>query len=414
MRVTSALAVGLLGSCGGVRDYLPQKAPLSESRQRKWLADRAGPVPQAPPAADAAPIPPLQFFAVYYEQDIVIETESEDWSMHEYARVRVGGRTVWMAKDSDPEGVQTVTASVAHLERWLPEVPVPRRSAPVIVEEQTTQDELDVTLAYQNPKGQMTRVEFRAPRAGKLEAKRNGSTFDHSRRAASVLLDVRRRQQRGVEARVAYDGEPTPVRKVLGLVGVKALLEQIQAGIAAASMRIERDGRALLVTRPAPGTPWPTTSEETWRWDGTHGTGVLLHAGFGVEQELRFEHGGLAGARLSVDGLDEPGLELRMSGPLPDVSRPFDGTVERRFLLSVGGQPHGYGTLQAAWTEGGAKIDVLPEAPYWFQRRPVTATIQRQPDESFRLEARILDVETGTALPIALVAPPRDQPHRSR
>jgi len=395
------LAAGLVGACGGVRDYLPRKAPLSESEQSEWLELEIDAFVQPAPATDVVPVPPLQFFAAYYERDIVVETRSKDWSMHEFARVRLGDRTVWMAKDSDPEGVQIVTAPVADLHRWLPEVPIPRRSGPVVVEDRSTPGELDVTLTYTNPKGQETRVEFQAPDHGELESKRNSSTFHHSRQAAAVVLDVRRRQLKGVHARVTYDGEPVGIRRVAGLVGVKALLEQVQGGIAAASMRIVRDPGGLRIARPAPGTPWPTASEELWSWQGTQGTGVLAHADFGVRHELRFERGGLAGARLAVDGLAEPGLELRLSRALPDVTRPFEGVVERRFILEVGGQAHGYGTVRAAWRGAGARVDVTPVAPEWFERRPVAATIRRLPDASFSVEARLLDAETRSPRPIA-------------
>lgn len=379
-------------SCGGVRDYLPHAPALSEARAARWLEERNQPLVQAPPEELAVPVPPLQFFAVYYEQDIVIETQDPRWSMHEYARVRIGDETVWMAKDSDPKGVQTATADVDHLEQWLPEVPIPRRSGPVRVEDRSEGDTLDVTLSYRNPLGDETHVEFRATQKSKLERKRNGSTFDHSQQAASVLLDVRRRQTKA-QAAIRYGDTEPGLRKVLGLVAVKALLEQLQAGIAAASMHVRLQSGGLSLVRPHPGVVWPTRADESWTWEGSQGTGTLTHGAYGVRHRLRFERGGLAEARVEVQGLEGTALRFELSAPLPDATRPFEGPVERRFVMWVGGLAQGYGQVVATWSEGGTDLRVLPEAPYWFERRPVASRVSKS-HPGYRVESRILDPKT--------------------
>lgn len=384
----------VVSSCAGVRDYLPEKSPLSEDARQAWLAGSVRPSPQSGPPEDVAPVPPLQLFSAYYPRDIVLETRKSGWTMHEYAQVQIGERVVWIAKDSDSRGVQTVTADLPNLESWLPEIPVPRMQGPVSVDDRSSERALDVTITYDNPRGVPMQVDFRAPLDAELEKKRNSSTFDHSRQAASVVLDVRRRKLSGVTAQVAFGAEPARVRRVLGLVPVRALLEQVQSGFAAASMRAEPQTSALALQRPAPGTPWPTQSDETWAWTGREGTGTLRHRLHGVEHRLRFSAGGLERAEVHVEGLDAPGLELRLSAPLPDVTRPFEGLVERRFVAFVGGQAHGYGTIDAEWTEGGATVWVRPQAPRWFRARPLKSRIEAAPGGAFTVESRVWDPES--------------------
>ncbi len=389
----TGLVSGIL-ACGGVRDYLPEGPPLTADRRAEWLAQKTKPVVQDPPTDERAPVAPLQFFSAYYAQDIVLETKKSPWSMHEYAQVLVGDRMVWIAKDSDREGIQTATADIADIEGWLPDIPIPRHDRPMTVEDRSTDERLDVTIRYENPLGTQTTVEFSGPLDAKLEGKRNSSTFNHSQQAASVVLDVRRRQQKGVKATVTFEDEEAKIRKVLGLVPVKALLEQIQSGIAAASMEVSTTATATRIIRPAPGIEWPTTSTETWSWSGQNGDGTLMHEAFGARHRYTFEGAGLAKAEVHVDGLEEPGVVFELSAPLPDVTRPFEGRVQRNFALSVGGQPHGYGLVTAEWRDGTAVVRVEPKAPRWFEARPVVSTIVTQGGIS-RVESRIVDPKTG-------------------
>ncbi|HJL43618.1 MAG TPA: hypothetical protein RMG48_20090, partial [Myxococcales bacterium LLY-WYZ-16_1] len=300
-------------SCGGVRDYLPQSVPLSGPRIVRWLAEASDPAQRVAPETRQVPVPPFQLFAVHYAKDIVIETEHPHWTMHEYAQVNVGGQTIWVAKDSDPAGVQVVTADLPNLETWLAEVPIPRRRLPVHVDDRSKDGRLDLTLRYQNPLDEFTTVAFSATPKAKIERKRNSSTFNHSQQAASVLLDVRRRQTKA-QASVQYADEPARIRKVWGLAAVKALLEQLQGGIAAASMRVTPAANypGLWIERPHPETPWPTRSEESWLWEGTGGTGQLTHASHGARHVLTFRTGGLAEAEVHWDGLEGPALQLRL------------------------------------------------------------------------------------------------------
>ena len=58
----------------------------------------------------------------------------------------MGERSLWIAKDSDAYGVQTVTADLDDLRAWLPEVPAPRRQ-PATLQRRLLEPEIPVSGA---------------------------------------------------------------------------------------------------------------------------------------------------------------------------------------------------------------------------------------------------------------------------
>ena len=389
---TTLLLSLLLPACG-LRDYIPQGPSLRERPLQRWLHGAN----DDPVGGDVAyqgaprvefPIIPLQLFALTYAEDIVLETDHPHWSMHEYARIQVDGRDIWIAKDSDNDGVQTVTADLQPIEEWLPEVPVPRRAGPVDVDDRSTPQRLDITLRYTNPLGEAVVVDFSAPRQAGLEKKRNGSTFNHSQQVVSVLLDIPHRRLSGTRARVTFDGTPARIRRVLGLVPVKALLEQTQAGFAAASMLLRALGPdTLSVTRPLPDTPWPTASQETWSIQHTTSHDCSLqHEGPVARQVYDLHDGELVSAGVVQPGATEPHVQLRLSQPLPDLSRPFTGPITRRFALMMSGSAHGHGELRVRWVaDDEVLVEIRPLAPFWFAERPMDTRIHFLPDGAVEL-----------------------------
>ncbi len=364
----------LLLACS-VRDYLPQGPSLSEAGAADWLSGAQAPVVYTGPPAVDYPVLPVQLFGVHYLEDIVIETRHPDWSMHEYARLRLDGQERWIAKDSDPDGVQTVTADMPDIETWLPEIPIPRVAGPVQeVDDASTDSQIDVTFRYTNPAGEQVEVHFSAPRPLSLEDKRSSSTFNHSQQIVSAVLDVPRRQLSDVEAEVSFDGEPVAIRRVLGLVPVAALLDQYQGGFAVTSMRMTADASgALSVERPIPGQDWPTRGQESWRVDGEEGDLTLLHVSAGTTWRYRFVEGGLREA--SVADADGELVRLELSAALPDLRRPFTGAVDRNFVLYINGQRSGHGVFTATCDGTSAHLAVQPVAPRWFAERPMTTAI---------------------------------------
>lgn len=381
----AAVAAVALAGCG-LGNYIPRGPSLSAEEQAAWLEGETRPITYTGAPAVSIPIFPFQVFALRYEEDIVLETDHPHWSMHEFARVRIGDREEWLAKDSDAQGLQTVTADLPDIEQWFPEVPVPRRVSEVEVEERSTPEMLDVRLAYRNPLGEWTVLEFRSPRPPERASRRNGSTFNHSAQAVAAVLDIPARQLKGTEARISYDGRPAGVRRVLGLVPVKALLEQTQAGFCAASMRLseEVEGGDLLVERPVPGTEWPTRAHETW----TREKDRLRYRNRTSAWTYAFEEGGLSAVTVHQAGRPQPLLRVLLSAPLPDLARPFSGEVVRRFALEIDGRIHGHGEMTARSSEDGAVLDIRPVAPSWFAARPMRSWIRF-------VDPRTVDVSTG-------------------
>jgi len=333
------LSLAALFSVGcGVKDYVATGPTLSEKERALWLDRPALNVPYTGEVLFPIPPPPFQLFALHYSEDIVIETRHPAWAMHEYARVEVDGRSLWIAKDSDVNGVQTVTADLDDLRSWLPEVPAPRREGPVEVVDRSDDAAVDVDIRYTNPAGEEVAVSFRARRPEKVQKKRNGSTFNHSNQIASVVLDIPRRQLSGAKASVTYNGEPARLRRLFGLVPIVALLDQTQAGFAAASMQLTADAGTLSVTRPAPGDTWATRDRASWDWDPV--SGYLRAQGLATTTTWRFQETGDVSLGLIEVWVEQGGEELTrlaLSSPLPDLRRPFDGDHERRFTIEVGG-----------------------------------------------------------------------------
>jgi hypothetical protein len=361
----------VLAGCG-LGNYIPRGPSLSPEKQASWLEGETRPVTYTSGPRVCIPILPFQVFALRYEEDIVVETDHPHWSMHEFARVRIGKREEWLAKDSNEEGLQTVTADLSDIVQWFPEVPVPRHVSPVEVEEHSTGEMLDIRLAYRNPLGERTVLQFRSPRPPERASRRNGSTFNHSGQAVAAVLDIPARQLKGTRARVSYNGRPARIRRVLGLVPVKALLEQTQAGFCAASMRLTLvPAGDLIVDRPVPGTEWPTRANETWAWKGDQ----LHYRNRTSAWDYGFKEGGVSSAAVYQAGRPLPLLRVLLSAPLPDLSRPFAGEVVRRFVLEINGQAHGYGDMTARSTADGAVLDIRPAAPSWFAARPMRSRI---------------------------------------
>ena len=106
------------------------------------------------------PVLPFQIFGLYYDLDLVMVTQDTGWDMHEYARIQTPDGPIWMAKDSKPDGVQTIVSDVDDLLALVAEVPVPRISGRIHVEDNSKDNQVDVRLTYTNPEGVTTEVEY--------------------------------------------------------------------------------------------------------------------------------------------------------------------------------------------------------------------------------------------------------------
>jgi hypothetical protein len=123
----------LLACSASLRRVLPAGPVLSPVEAATFDAVLLPEVDYTGPPRLGAPLPPLQLFGVYYSVDVVIVSDHPDWDMHEYARLDTPQGPVWMAKDSDNDYVQTISAELDDLDSWAAEVPVPRQQSPVTV-----------------------------------------------------------------------------------------------------------------------------------------------------------------------------------------------------------------------------------------------------------------------------------------
>ena len=303
------------------------------------------------PTPSEAPVPPLILFGVHYDVDLVVVSDHPTWTMHEYARLRIDGEEVWMAKDSDADGVQTITSDRPDLLALLPEVGVPRHIAPLQVKDLSDGQTLNVRLSYTTPLGEEVEMHYRGPRPVEgTEGLRNSSTMNHSQQVASVVLDVSGKDLG--EATLSFDGVPARIERMAG-VPIAAALVQTQGGFAVPNYRFI-DGRMTIG-----GDNWPTADVQDWTWDGER----LSHGG----TTYRFD-GGLAEAWVEHEGREV--AHLYLTGPLPPV--PWDGDpVERLFRLDVNGQAHGVGRIRV----DGDTLCIQPDAPRWFAERPLQTVV---------------------------------------
>lgn len=372
------LLIWMLAGCG-LRPYLPAGPSLSDAARQEWLAQERDPVDYTGLPRVAFPIVPFQVFALHYEEDIVVETTHPVWGLHEYARVLIGKHTLWIAKDADRHGVQTVSASAPEILTWFPEVPVPRRIVPFTVDDSSSATMLQVNLSYQSPLEEQITVSFRSPRPPQPVRRRNGSTFNHSAHLAAAVLDIPARQHQGIRAQLTYNGQPATIRRLLGLFPVQALLTQTQGGFVATSMRMTAGEEATVhIERPIPGHSWPTRARETWAFTADR----LRYRSHTSDWEYHVRDGGLERVTVSQVGQPQPLLQMVLSAPLPDFSRPFRGQVIRHFVLLINGQAHGHGRLQAVSGTKEASLEIRPVAPAWLASRPLRTQVVFRDDRS--------------------------------
>ena len=118
------LLLGILG----LSELLPGDPVLEPWERAAFdLPMPSGAVYQGPPRVNH-PVLPVQIWGLRYALDVVLRTTSEQWDMHEIARIDLPDRSIWVAKDASAEKVQTIVANIPDIQSWVPEVPVQRFS----------------------------------------------------------------------------------------------------------------------------------------------------------------------------------------------------------------------------------------------------------------------------------------------
>lgn len=334
------------------------------------------------------PVFPLQSFGIYYGVDVVLISDHPDWDMHEYARLDTPAGPVWMAKDADRQLVQTVVADLEGIESWAAEAAVPRQAGPVEVEDRSEGRITDLTLRYTNTNGEPVEVEVRAKMPRRPPGKRNGSTMGHSRGAVAAVLDLERFGHGG-RAKMTIGGEEVAIKRLLGFYKMQFLLQQAQGGFSQASYRLTGTPEALHVDRPVT-VPWPTEASEDWSVS-TEGELTILRydSGYTV-QTCALSEGGLVWTEVAQHGREVPIFRASFVPALPDVRRPFAGTVTSAFRMDINGQQgHGTGQVTAQWVDGAVVLDVLPSEPWWLESRPMRSEVRYPGDGSAVVEVRM-------------------------
>ncbi len=363
-------------ACATLRDVLPGPPAAGPAERATFDAPRPADVRYTGEPRVPWPILPLQAWGLRYDTDIVLVTRHPSWTMHEYARVTLPDGSLWLAKDADAQGRQSIVADLPDIGSWLSEAPIPRRSGEVRVDDRSANGRLDLDLSYVNMEGVPVTVRWSSPEPRVPSRPRNGNTMGHSRDSVAVLLDLHRFRVGG-RAEVTIGGEHQQIKKLLGLVPMKFALAQTQAGFAIASHSTRGDDVSFTLTRPVPGAEWPTHGAEAWSrvGDATWQTEGPVSA-----QRWTFE--GREATHVAVDQRAPEGwarlFDAHFQPALPDLSRPFEGEAVSRFVADVAGQRgHGLGEVRARWTgEDEVTVDFVPTAPRWFADRPMRGTIR--------------------------------------
>jgi hypothetical protein len=375
----------MLGGCG-LHQMMPEGPVLTD-----WERDRAftSAESKAHYVTRETPLPypilPLAVFGVAYDLDLVIVDRKSAFDMHEYAKLTTPDGPLWLAKDARVGSLeQTVVADVPSIESWLPELPIARKSAPVKVDDRSTDDRLDLSLSYDNIDGQPTEVEYSGPPPETAESKRNGSTMGHSRDALLAVLDLPYRAF-GKHAKIRIDGEDQGIRKLAGILPFRMALIQTQAGLAVGSYRLEPvvipdlgygTGEFTMIHHLPSGDlaePWRLDVFRQDRYDLVQDAPLRqIRASF-VVAGAALE---LAEVTITQFGRANPVCHLELSPALPDLRMKFNDHVRSRYVIDVDGQEnHATGWLDAWWDDAGSHVAVQPDAPWWTVDRPMQADI---------------------------------------
>lgn len=322
----------------------------------------------ADPYADAPgfPVLPFQIFALDYDLDLVVVTRHPHWVMHEFARVGTPAGEVWLAKEADPSGTQTV---VAHdPTRFAPEIDVPRLKRPIQVDDQSTTGRVDLHLSYLNCQEQEVEVHFRGDPPSKAPPLRNGNTMGHSQSALAAVLDIHA-QGLGRQVQVWIDHKPIALHRLGGILPFAFTLKQTQAGFSQAAFSQKPASGGFFVDRR-------DFSVETWQIHEQSDTIVAKRTGGLTQLRYAFRREGghveLFEADVYQFSRPHPLLKLRLFPALPDLRRRFMGTHTSRFILDVNGQSgYAYGQIEATSQPEGPVIFIRPLAPRWMANRPL-------------------------------------------
>jgi len=387
--VRSPLPILCLLTACGLKPLLPSSAVVNRTTLATFQLPEPSTAAYTGSPLVTFPVLPLQVFGLQYAVDVVYVTTHPDWNMHEYARLDVPGESVWIAKDSDQQGRQTIVANRPNLHTWMPEIPAPRIEAPIALTDKSNGRNIDIELAYTNPQGEAVHMTAAGRMPTRPPSKRNGSTMGHSRDVVAAVLDLERFGSR-IDGSMTFDDQATRFKKILGIVPFRFLLKQTQAGLVVTNFRQSDSENGFTLTRPSPTEPdWPTAASEDWTTSENE-----AHYDNGVNRfHYRFVDGELSSIQVFQHGVEHPTLALQIQPALPDLRRPFEGQIRSQFVMDVNGQRgHGTGTITATWVDPHTvRVAVIPTEPWWLADRPMESIIRFTGDGDVDVRTRRVD-----------------------
>ena len=377
MRILSFITIAALAGCG-LKRMLPEDAAVDDTeRGAIWGTPRSSGATYTSSSRFSVPVSPIIGWGVAYDLDLVVVSRHPRWDMHEYAMIKTPSGPVWLAKDAQVGTLdQSIVADIEQIDTWLPEIPVIRKSWPLLIEDNSTEADLDISFQYQNLDGEEVSITYQGGRPTSEMKKRNGSTMGHSAGQVMAVLDLSHRDF-GRRVEVEIGGEGYKPERILHLKPFFMALQQVQAGFAIGHKKIHSDNGQIIMTHLMPSG---TEVEEEWSI-ATDGDFTTLTQSTDFRTiEHRFLRVGEAKELSSITihqfDRETPVMEAHFSPSLPDSTVPFTGTVTSRFVLDVNGQrSHGVGSITASWANNTATYQLSPESPWWLANRPMTSTV---------------------------------------
>jgi hypothetical protein len=233
LSVTTLITLSLFTGCGA--KYKPGTAVISGwDRTQTFAEDEASTVAYSGHAMVAPPVIPMIAFGAAFDLDVVVKSRHPEWDMHEWARISTPEGPMWVAVESRRGTLdQVLVADVEHIDAWMPELPMARKSTPMKVVDRSTNDELDVTITYENMDNEEVEVSVLGNPPHRFQKKRNGNTLGHSANQAMAVVDIAHRESL-FKVAIKHDGSSTGVAKV-GIVPFQFAMEQVQGGLAVGS-----------------------------------------------------------------------------------------------------------------------------------------------------------------------------------
>jgi len=213
--------------------------------------------------------------------------------------------------------------------------------------------------------------------------------MNHSKDRVLAVLDLE--EFNWAQPTIRVDGQAARVRSLAPGLRYSFRLRQAAGGMAAGRFRqLPVDAEVPPEGGPPPQPGVVLRAEKADPDDGLRFSVAMIDGGIllssreaVVDLNYRFvprSPDGLAGpvelAEAEVIHGDRSAFRVRFNPSLPDLRYPFATTFEGRMIAGANGQ-EGYmtGRVRARWADGVARVDFLPDRPFWACERPIRSEV---------------------------------------